>query len=149
MFFCNERYANGGVGELEYTLNVVCLTHCNAIQVRISKIISWLKTKIRLTRMTFNLLLSSGKNYILLTVHPTFSDLINANDVLLEKPLSSTLRALGFLNHLTLCNLSLLLTITHSSSSTSLFLTRNRVTWIYLAYIFNHRHLNISIEIRL
>ena len=68
------------------------------------------------------------KRIIRLAAQLMFSDLRNVNDVLLEKPLSSTFRALGFLNHLTLCNLSLLFTITHSSSSTSLFLTRNRVT---------------------
>ena len=88
------------------------------------------------------------KRIIRLAAQLMFSDLRNVNDVLLEKPLSITFRTLGFLNHLTLCNLSLLFTITHSSSSTSLFLTRNRVTWIYYAYIFDHRSLNIFILIK-
>ena len=83
----------------------------------------------RLIRMTLPFIYPREIIFILLTAQPMFSDLRNVNDVLLEKPLSSTFRALGFLNHLTLCNLSLLFTITHSSSSTSVFLTRNRVTW--------------------
>ena len=78
--------------------------------------------------MTLFFFYPPDKIIIRLAAQLMFSDLRNVTDVLLEKPLSSTFRALGFLNHLTLCNLSLLFTITHSSSSTSLFLTRNRVT---------------------